>query len=295
MTYKPLFMLYSRGLFIMSKRFEMLAGLVSEDDFDTVRTELSEEYHKIVNEDVKEYSEHFRVLEEDEDRLNKMLDIEESHEWVGDKQETIKENDSVTMGGYAFGFDSKPHHYDPFVSKDTQEIMNQWNRYAGMAEMKEPADLPGELEDRDDDFLSMDKMNALEALSGGGDELIRHNIDLQRDLKMQNLIQKTDGQWTITDKAKQMLGLSEAAWKGRRMSNGSLFTDFREDHYDEGDVPQMHVRNPEFPNEWQFYENDPTYMKIVDKLDDSLDDDEYSEEADEFHKFVSQYDANKNA
>lgn len=143
--------------------------------------------------------------------------------------------------------------------------------------------------------LPLEVMDILDSLVKGGDELVRHNPEVRDELMNRELLYiGKDGKFILTDKAYDFLGISpvDEAYS-YRMTPGSHFVEPREDHYDEGDESGMHSKNPEYPNGWKFYENDPTYLKLKAQAEDPLDLEETGYLADKFGAFTDKYNKDK--
>jgi hypothetical protein len=217
----------------MKDRIALLAGLVSEDDFDEVRDRVVESYEKQLEEDVKEFSEHVSVVQEDKYVFSKLL-----------------------------------------------------------SEMKEQPDLSGEMYG-EYTSLPLSAIEALEAVAKGGDELIRHNNELRDEfLKRELIFLDTEGQFTLTDKAYDFLGVAPVSEAfSYRMNNGSHFVTHHPDNKEmrmNNDVSDE-KNTKEFPRGWKFYENDPTYLKLMAKMEDPLDLGEQEYLVDKFADFVKKY------
>lgn len=213
----------------MKDRIELLAGLVSEDDLDETRDRVVESYEQQLEEDVKEFSKHVSVIQEDKYIFAKLL-----------------------------------------------------------SERNQP-----DMEDKYEEYTSLplSAIEALESMVQGGDELVRHNDGLRDELlKREFLFLDAGGKFTLTDKAFDFIGMDPVSETySYRMNNGSNFVEPREDHYDDGETPRMHSKNPEYPTGWKFYENDPTYLKLVAQSEDPLDLEETEYLSDQFAKFIKKY------
>lgn len=85
----------------MKDRTLLLAGLVDEDDFEKTRQIAVESYREQLDDDRKVISEQVNFVEEDEERLNRLIGEEEAEpEWIGSKNL----NENIAMGGYGPGF-----------------------------------------------------------------------------------------------------------------------------------------------------------------------------------------------
>jgi hypothetical protein len=275
----------------MKERLELLAGLVEEDDLEITRNKVSESYKEQIESDTKLISEAVRVVEDDQYRFNKFVGIEDES---NDPEFGEPINESVAMGGFGPGFKS--------WDGSNKEILNPFAR-AGMMEAGyyKDLDLPGEVEEREDlpslaAFKILDQISNMKPVPVDSPELI--------DLMDAGLIrQNRGGNLEVTEKGSEYVarGLHENAdnrhdnwWPHRRMSNGSQFVRYREDHYDRDDVPTMDPEYPEDPHEgwpagYQFYPNDPTYIKLMKKKEDPLDLAEAEDQELRFSKFWDKY------
>lgn len=87
----------------MKDRTLLLAGLVDEDDLEKTRNMVVEDYVDQLKADRKIISEQVKFVEEDEQRLGRMIGAEEVEpEWEGSKK--LEESAGIAMGGYGPGF-----------------------------------------------------------------------------------------------------------------------------------------------------------------------------------------------